>query len=126
MPRVLLIEDEPVIGMVLQETLGDAGYAVELMTNGRAALARIDRPPVPGLVLLDLFLPEVKGRDLLVELRSRPAWREVPVLLVTGAVPFPDDFPPEGLYQGIIRKPFDLDDLLSRVHQFFARGMENG
>src|SRR4029453_6540692 len=56
-------------------------YAVLEAGDGRAALARIEER-VPGLILLDL-MPHMDGFELLAELRARPAWRGIPVVVVT-------------------------------------------
>ena len=123
MATVLLVEDQSAIGMALQEALLDEGYTVEWIRDGQAAVDRLQQAPVPGVVLLDLFLPAVGGCGVLLALRSLRTWKDVPVLLVTGAAPFRADFPPHALYQGTICKPFDLDELLVRVAGFLGKGI---
>lgn len=115
MACVLVVEDEPTISMVLQELLREAGHQVITARNGAEALRALTGTPVPDIMLLDLFLPDTSGRDLLQRARSLEAFRDRPVVLITGAVPCPEDFPPEGTYQALIAKPFDLDDVIQTV-----------
>jgi CheY-like chemotaxis protein len=50
--------------------------------NGRVALAQIAQTP-PDVIVLDLMMPEMDGFEFVVELRSRPAWRDIPVVVIT-------------------------------------------
>jgi CheY-like chemotaxis protein len=67
---------------------------------------------VPALVLVDLVMPGMSGADLLRRLRAEPALDKVPMVLMTAALPRSDE---PGLATEILRKPFDLDDLLATV-----------
>ena len=115
MARVLVVEDEPTIAMVLQEILREAGHEVITASTGMEALQVLQESPCPDIMLLDLFLPDTSGRDLLQEARAVEVFQDRPVVLITGAVPCPLDFPPEGSYQALIAKPFELDDVLQTV-----------
>lgn len=115
MACVLVVEDEPTIAMVLQELLREAGHQVITAHNGAEALQALQATPCPDIMLLDLFLPDTTGRDLLQKARNLESFRDRPVVLITGAVPCPEDFPPEGAYQALIAKPFELDEVLQTV-----------
>jgi DNA-binding response OmpR family regulator len=83
MPRILVIEDSPVLHRFIEISL--RGHVVEVIAaaKGRAGLdAAIEDPP--DLILLDLGLPDIDGWDVLDELRSHPATERIPVLVSTG------------------------------------------
>ena len=111
--RVLLIEDEPVLGQAVQEQVAADGHAVDLVTRldeADAALRAVDY----GLVLLDLHLPDGRGLDLLKTLRR--AGDQRPVIILTARDQISDRI--EGLNAGAddyLVKPFDLDELSARV-----------
>jgi len=115
MARVMIAEDEPAIAMVLCEVLKDAGHDVLTATGGAEAIESMSRETPPDVLLLDLFMPHVGGREVIEYMRSTPELKEVPVVLVTGAVPSVSEFPPEGSYQALLSKPFDLCDVLKTV-----------
>lgn len=111
--RVLLIEDEPVLGQAVQEQVAADGHAVDWVTRldeADAALRAVDY----GLVLLDLHLPDGRGLDLLKTLRRAGDPR--PVIILTARDQISDRI--EGLNAGAddyLVKPFDLDELSARV-----------
>ncbi len=83
MPRILIIEDSPVLHRFIEISLRGQQFEVESADKGEAGLAAaIDNPP--DLIMLDLGLPDVDGWDVLDELRSDPATVDVPVLVSTG------------------------------------------
>ena len=114
---VLIVEDERFIAAVLYETLNDEGFTAEVVSDGTAALRRLQQEPVPAVVLLDLFLPGVRGRDVVAAMRRDPKLSGVPVVLVTGAVQTEGDFPLAGSYQAVIFKPFDLGSVVATVQR---------
>jgi CheY-like chemotaxis protein len=79
---ILVVDDDPALRELLRRTLEREGYAVLEADDGRAALARIEER-LPGLILLDLMMPHMNGFELLTELRARPEWRGIPVVVVT-------------------------------------------
>ncbi|MCG6963570.1 MAG: response regulator [Acidobacteria bacterium] len=84
--RILVVEDDPSCADSLARVLESAGYEIEVagdLAEARAALSR----GMPDLITLDLELGKDSGANLLVDLRSNPQHRAVPVLLISG-VPF--------------------------------------
>jgi CheY-like chemotaxis protein len=78
---ILLVEDEPMVRRVVGRVLREFGYAVEEAANGREALARVDGA-TPDLVITDLVMPEMGGRELAAQLTAKfPA---LPVLFTSG------------------------------------------
>lgn len=121
MAKVLIIEDEPSIALILTELLRGEGHETVTATNGAAGLEALVQPPLPDVVLLDLFMPGVDGRAVLESMRSDGGLADIPVILITGAVPSATDFPPRGAYQHLIQKPFNLNDVAEAVRTWADR-----
>ena len=111
MKTVLVIDDEPVIRDLVADVLRDEGYTVITANDGHEGLDRLTRER-PDLVLMDVMMPGLDGREAYLAMRSRPDLPQVPVVMMSAAVR------PEGLdasIAGYLPKPFDLDDLLALV-----------
>lgn len=113
MTRVLLVEDDKVLGDAMLRSLQQAGYAVDWARNGRDAdLVLGDQ--VYDLALLDLGLPGMDGFQVLQRLRARRI--HLPVLIVTARDALEDRI--KGLDLGAddyVLKPFDMPELLARI-----------
>ncbi len=80
--KILLVEDSPTQALQAQILLEDAGYEVEVVGDASAAFDALNRE-LPGLVLLDFFLPGMRGDELCRRIKSNIATRHVPVLMLT-------------------------------------------
>ncbi|NKI92323.1 response regulator transcription factor [Rhizobacter sp. SG703] len=117
--RVLLVEDDRMIGAAVQQALSDAAYAVDWTTDGEQALAAA-LAQAYDVVLLDLGLPLRDGIDVLRQLRARNA--HVPILIVTARDEVEDRI--AGLDLGAddyVLKPFDVQELLARMRAVMRR-----
>ncbi len=114
---ILLVEDDRGIRESVAECLRYEGYAVTAVANGVEALASL-RAGVhrPRLIVLDLVMPVMNGSEFLDALRGDPALRELPVVLMTAAMPSGGMGVPAA--NGYLSKPFELDDLLAAVGRF--------
>ena len=81
--EAVVVEDDEDIGRLLKFILEREGFAVTLITDGRAASARFESGNPSALVLLDVMLPYTSGYDLLAIIRGSAAWQAVPVLMLT-------------------------------------------
>ncbi len=115
MAKVLIIEDEPTIKMILEEILTDEGYSVSTALDGATGLHKLHTESLPDIVLVDLKMPNVSGRDVVMEMRSVPELSKIPVIIISGAVYDPEEFPPVGTYQASFGKPFDLVEVTDKV-----------
>jgi CheY-like chemotaxis protein len=80
---ILVVEDDQPTRELLCHSLQGMGYAASAAVNGRSGLDWLASHPVPSLILLDLMMPEMDGFEFLRELRKRPAFVDVPVIVVT-------------------------------------------
>jgi two-component system chemotaxis response regulator CheY len=112
--RILVVEDDAGIRETLVECLASEGYAVETASNGAEGLERVRRGRF-DVVVLDLVMPIVNGAEFLEATGRDPGLREVPVLLMTAAMPSPrGSFPRAAAY---LAKPFELGELLDTVER---------
>lgn len=118
---ILVVEDERDLAEMLQFQLEKAGYGVLSVTDGRAALARIEKSS-PDLVLLDLMIPEVSGTEVATRLRSNPKTASIPIIMLTAKSDEVDVL--VGLTVGAddyITKPFSMKVLLARIEAVLRR-----
>ncbi|HET9156553.1 MAG TPA: response regulator [Myxococcaceae bacterium] len=111
---ILLAEDDLDVRECLADVLLEAGCTVVQALDGADALTKLDEVERPCLILLDLVMPRIGGVEFLERLREHPHASDFSVLLMS-ASPDPsgaEDYP--GVV-GMLRKPFDVDELLSGV-----------
>lgn len=82
MKKILFIEDEPAVQETFKTTLAERGYDVAAAMDGEEGLAAI-RAEKPDLVLLDLVLPKKHGFEVLKEIKSDPALKDLPIIVLT-------------------------------------------
>jgi DNA-binding response OmpR family regulator len=116
--RVLVVEDDPVLTRVLRDNLTFEGFDVQSVTDGSQAQS-VAKEFAPDLVLLDVNLPGRSGFELC------EAWRQcsqIPIILLTAMGQKADKV--RGLQLGAddyVTKPFDLEELLARIHAVLRR-----
>ncbi len=108
---VLVVDDEPVLRSIVREILHEEGYAVIEAADGRGILEIMARER-PALVLMDVMMPGVDGREAYRQLRSRPEHQDVPVVMMSAAVQS-NGLDPS--ISGFLAKPFDLNRLVELV-----------
>jgi len=117
--RLLLVEDDLMIGESVQKGLRQDGFALDWVQDGQSAELALENG-VYDLVVLDLGLPRKDGLDVLSGLRAKG--NAVPVLILTARDAIPDRV--RGLDRGAddyLVKPFDLDELAARVRALLRR-----
>ncbi len=80
--KVLVIDDDELMRSGVCQSLRRDGWEVSEAANGRLGLASLGQSR-PDVIMLDLMMPEMNGFEFLVEMRSQPEWRDIPVLVVT-------------------------------------------
>jgi signal transduction histidine kinase len=82
-PTILIVDDDPVVRSLMQDSLEDDGFSVIEAEDGVEACRRCDEM-VPSLIVVDVVMPNMDGFELCRELRRRPATQHVPILMATG------------------------------------------
>jgi len=114
--RILMVDDEPSLLMLVADALTDEGHEVRLAATGAQALELLETW-LPDVILLDLTLPEMSGREFRERQRALPSpHRDIPVVVVTGAHQHDDIVEDLGAI-GLLSKPFDLDALVMLVNE---------
>jgi CheY-like chemotaxis protein len=116
MKRILVVDDEQMIRDVVAEILRDEGYLVDLAPDGRSALEQIGEQQ-PDLVLMDVMMPGMDGREAYAAMRARRDLTEVPVILMSAAVPRRRLDPDIDAY---LPKPFGIEALLELVERLIG------
>jgi CheY-like chemotaxis protein len=123
---ILLVEDDPGDVLIMREALADSKILTDLhvVDNGEAALEFLERrgehasAPSPDLVLLDLNLPRLDGREVLARVKADEALRRTPVVVLTTSSAEEDILRSYDLHaNAYVTKPVDLDQFLRVVRQ---------
>jgi len=111
-PAVLVVDDDDDVRETLRACLEEEGFVVRTARNGLEALAQLSDGTPPGLILLDLMMPEMNGWEVLERLRSDQARSAIPVAVMSGS------------HRGEVRsanyvvpKPFDLTSMVELVRE---------
>ena len=111
--NILVVDDEPDVREFLSSYLEDSGYNVQTAEDGTKALKLIEAD-TPDLILLDLMMPEETGTGLYRKLHDKKAYKEIPVIVISGAagrdVAVSKSVP-------VFDKPIDKEALLSKIQE---------
>jgi two-component system, OmpR family, alkaline phosphatase synthesis response regulator PhoP len=119
--HILVVDDEPHIGRIIQMKLERGPYRVSLASDGREALDVLRGDDPVDLVLLDIMMPFVSGFDVLQEIRTFPHRETTPVIMLTAKGQATDRT--RALELGatdFLTKPFSPNKLLGRIDELFA------
>src|SRR5499433_3814085 len=119
--RILIVEDEEPLTLILRYNLESEGYAVDASARGDEAELRLKETP-PDLAVIDWMLPGLSGIELIRRLRAKPETRRLPIIMLTargeegervrGLATGADDY---------IVKPFSLPELIARIGALLRR-----
>ena len=119
--RILVAEDDPDIGNLLEHYLRKAGFTATVVTSGRDVMPQIKREP-PDLVVLDLMLPGLDGLQVCREIRADASIAAIPIIMLTAKAEESDRI--VGLELGAddyITKPFSPRELVARIRAMLRR-----
>lgn len=118
--NLLVIDDEPYVGRIIQLKLEGSPYSVDVVTAAAAARERLHSDDHIDLILLDIMLPRASGLDLLAEIRRLPHRHSTPVFILTAKGEIADR--ERALALGatdFLTKPFSPKKLLARINALF-------
>lgn len=111
---ILVVEDDPDIRTALIELLESEGYVTNSASNGQEALRELEKSKKPCLVLLDMMMPIMNGREFLDVVMKDSHLAPIPVIVVSAIA---DKVSTDGA-KGFIKKPIDIDTILKVVSEY--------
>jgi len=126
MARILVVEDDPDIALLLAHYLQRAGFEADMVSSGVDVLPRMQKAP-PDLLLLDLMLPGLDGLEVCRAVRSDGHTASIPIIMVTAKGEESDRI--VGLELGAddyITKPFSPNEVIARIRALLRRAQRTG
>ncbi|MEO0358040.1 MAG: phosphate regulon transcriptional regulator PhoB [Pseudomonadota bacterium] len=120
-PTVLIVDDEPAQREVLAYNLEAEGYAVLRAENGEEALLLV-KEESPDVIVLDWMMPQVSGIEVCRQLKTKPATRQIPIIMLSARAEEVDKI--RGLETGAddyMTKPYSIRELMARVRAQLRR-----
>ena len=111
--RILVVDDDSAVLNTLGIVLRDFGYEVSLIDDGTKVVNEISKNP-PGLLLLDLIMQLMDGDEILKEIKSNQAMKDIPVIIISASNTIEEVALKHGV-NGYLKKPFDLEELYNLV-----------
>ena len=119
MRRILAVDDDHDILEILQFILEDSGYQVDTLSDGRHLMQKINEIH-PDLILLDIMLGNLDGRELCKALKNEVTTNNIPVIMISASHTVAKTLDQEGAPNDFLAKPFDIDHLIKKVKAQFA------
>ena len=114
MNKILLVDDEPDIARVIEFLLGKSGYQVVTVNDGALGFERV-KSENPDLVLLDLNIPTLSGKQLCMALKSDEELRKIPVIILSASTENLSQRALEIRADDYLTKPFESDEILDKI-----------
>ncbi|MDH4330302.1 MAG: response regulator transcription factor [Candidatus Moranbacteria bacterium] len=113
---ILLAEDDVFVSDIYYRKLTNEGFDVKLASNGLEAIEKLKKD-VPDLILLDVMMPYMNGKEVIKELKAKDEWKNIPVIFLTN-VSEKDDMEPEILEQAdkyLIKSHFTPAEVVEKI-----------
>jgi two-component system alkaline phosphatase synthesis response regulator PhoP len=120
MPKVLMIDDDNDLLEITKNLLDKKGYEVAGFNNWEEALINIDTFE-PQLIVLDVFLNDTDGLEICKNLKAMPRTKHIPVLIFSSYPGIAERVIYEYGADGFIEKPFEVDDLIAKMHSVLSQ-----
>jgi DNA-binding response OmpR family regulator len=124
MSKILLIDDDKDLLTILKSTLIRKGFDVQALETWDGS-AEIINKFQPNLVILDVFLSGIDGLDICKKLKKSPFAKNLPVLIISGFPWISQSAIYEFGANDFIAKPFEINELLKKIHKIFNRKHES-
>lgn len=120
MARVLVIDDEPDVVRLILKVLSGRGHVVQTARDGASALSRVHAEP-PDAILLDSDLPKIDGAEVCRRIKTDPATRRIPVVMLTSSYIDIYDVSSDDGPDAFVVRPFARDVLANAVDRALMR-----
>ncbi len=117
--KILIVDDDPYIREIIMMILKLEGYNVAELDNGTAVINTVHEIR-PDIVLLDIQLGDIDGRDICRELKQHSATRDIPVIIISGNQSWHAFLDNECNADGFLTKPFEMKELVDNIKRFAA------
>jgi CheY-like chemotaxis protein len=119
--KILVVDDEEHIVMILKDSLEFSGFQVVTAYNGEEALAVVEKEP-PDLIVLDIGMPKMDGWEVCRRLKSSDATKKIPIIILTAYAQMSDQKKGASLgAERFISKPCDLTFLVEEINALLAQ-----
>lgn len=116
--KILIADDDQGIVDAVQMMLEFSGYDVAFTYNGKDVM-ELKQPDLPDLILLDIWMSGVDGRDVCHKLKESEETRHIPVLMISASKNVSGSVMEVGA-DGFLPKPFDMDQLINKIEELLA------
>lgn len=113
MTTILYVEDNPQNMRLMRKMLHVEGYTMLEATDGASGIALAEREQ-PGLILIDISLPDIDGMETANRIKQLPALKQVPIIALT-AVDQSQLAPANGDYDGVLHRPITRSELMQAI-----------
>ncbi len=120
--KIMVVDDEAIYLVEFEDLLREHGYRVRAAVDGKACLEMAEDFR-PDLILLDIAMPKLNGIEVLRQLKTNPAFKRLPIIVVSGKAA-PTDLPKDcrDYVSDFFSKPFDINLLLDRIEKTLLFG----
>jgi CheY-like chemotaxis protein len=115
-PKILVVDDDEGILDAFRAMLENEKYIVEVSVNGETLLS-LPRSSLPDLIILDVLLSGIDGRDICKELKKDPVTKKIPLIMIS-AYPNAEKSVKEVNADDYLKKPFEMEELLQKVAKY--------
>ncbi|WP_345953193.1 response regulator [Mucilaginibacter sp. PAMB04168] len=119
MNRILAVDDDQDILEVLQLILEDSGYQVNTLSDGHLLFEKLNEE-LPDLILMDIMLNGLDGRDLCKNVKLNMRTHDIPVIMISASHNVSDVLKQECAPDDFLAKPFDINTLLIKIQRQLA------
>ncbi|NTW29856.1 MAG: response regulator [Candidatus Moranbacteria bacterium] len=125
--KILIMEDDFFVRDIYRRKLTECGFKVDSADDGVEGMKRLNAS-IPDLIMLDIFMPYMDGRDVIREIKGRTEWRDIPVILLTNFSAH------EGVRDGfglgaeeyLIKSHFTPSEVIRKVEAILEKTAKNG
>lgn len=121
MKKILAVDDEEDVLLMLEKRLTSEGYSVITTTNGTSAIA-LAKSQHPDIIILDVAMPGMDGGEVAAKLREHPLTRSIPVIFLTVLLTKREEYQGNHTISSNITfaKPFDTEELLAQIKELLC------